>query len=239
MKAMILAAGLGTRLRPLTDTTPKPLISVGGRPLIHYSLLLLKKYDFKDVLINLHHLGEQIEKALGDGHSFGLNITYSWEPELLGTGGGIKKAESFFKGETFLVMNSDILIDVNLKNLNDFHQRKKAVATMVVRPLPEDSTDTPVYIGNDGNILEIGDLPKQHHQKCGYTGVQILNSKMLDYLPEQKASCIIRQAYQPALKDQLPLFAFHYSGYWNDLGTKYRLQQAENEILQTHLTFMQ
>ncbi|MDW7655053.1 MAG: sugar phosphate nucleotidyltransferase, partial [Nitrospiraceae bacterium] len=89
MKAMILAAGLGTRLRPLTDTTPKPLLPVAGTPLIVWNLLLLKRHGFQDVIINLHHLGSMIEQALGDGSRYGLQIVYSYEPVILGTGGGL------------------------------------------------------------------------------------------------------------------------------------------------------
>ena len=97
MKAMILAAGLGTRLRPLTNTIPKPLLPVGGTPLIVWNLLLLKRHGFHQVVINLHHLGPLIEQALGDGSKFGLRIIYSREPVILGTGGGIKQVESLFR----------------------------------------------------------------------------------------------------------------------------------------------
>jgi len=96
---MILAAGLGTRLRPLTNTVPKPLLPVLGNPLIVWNLLLLKRYGFRDVVINLHHLAPMIEQALGNGSQFGLRIIYSHEPMILGTGGGIKQAEPYFSGE--------------------------------------------------------------------------------------------------------------------------------------------
>ncbi|QQR81974.1 MAG: NDP-sugar synthase [Deltaproteobacteria bacterium] len=214
---------------------------VNGRPLIHYSLFLLKKYGFKEVLINLHYLGEMIEHALGDGKDWGLKITYSWEPELLGTGGGIKKAESFFKGEDFLVLNSDILIDVDLKKVIDFHCQNQAAATMVLRPLESTSQDTPVFLNEKNNIVGIKDSPQNSVllKKMGYTGVQILSQKMLDYLPQQIESCIIKQSYQPAITDNLSIFGFEYLGYWNDLGTLKRLHQAELDLKQTHLTFMQ
>src|SRR5262245_7059025 len=109
MKAMILAAGLGTRLRPLTHSTPKALLLVNGRPLIYYSLKLLEKHGIREAVINLHYLGDLIQKELGDGSKFGLRIHYSWEPQILGTGGGIKKASTFLEQESFLVVNSDVL----------------------------------------------------------------------------------------------------------------------------------
>jgi CTP:phosphocholine cytidylyltransferase-like protein len=106
MKAMVLAAGQGTRLRPLTDTQPKALVPVGGRPMIEYSLLLLRYYGIHDIVINLHHHGEQIEERLADGSGLGLQITYSVEPELLDTGGGLLKAKPFLQDDTFIVINS-------------------------------------------------------------------------------------------------------------------------------------
>jgi NDP-sugar pyrophosphorylase family protein len=104
MKAMILAAGLGTRLRPLTNTIPKPLLPIAGTPLIVWNLLLLKRYGFHDVVINLHHLGPMIEQAVGNGSRYGLRIIYSREPTILGTGGGLKQAEPNFSGESVLVL---------------------------------------------------------------------------------------------------------------------------------------
>ena len=125
MKAMILAAGLGTRLRPLTDTTPKPLLPVAGTPLIVWNLLLLKRHGFQDVIINLHHLGSMIEQALGDGSRYGLRIVYSYEPVILGTGGGLKQAEPHFSGEPVLVLNGDTLVEIDLGALWPFIRNDK------------------------------------------------------------------------------------------------------------------
>ena len=156
MQAMILAAGLGTRLRPLTNHTPKALLLVHGEPLIFHSLKLLKKHGFSEVLINLHHLGELLEKELGDGSRLGMRISYSWEEKILGTGGGIKKGADFFKNETVLVLNSDVLIDLDLKDFIRTHKRKKGLATMVVRERERDSSYTPIWIGKGNRLLQIG-----------------------------------------------------------------------------------
>src|ERR1051326_4481452 len=114
MRAMILAAGLGTRLRPLTDTIPKPLLPIADRPLIIWNLLLLRQHGIHEILINLHHLGHLIEKELGDGSQFGMKIVYSHEPRILGTGGGLKQAESWLGQDVFLVLNGDTLLDLNI-----------------------------------------------------------------------------------------------------------------------------
>ena len=121
MKAMILAAGLGTRLRPLTNTMPKPLLPIAGTPLIVWNLLLLKRYGFLDVVINLHYLGPMIEQVVGNGARYGMRITYSREPVILGTGGGIKQAEPYFSGSPVLILNGDTLVEIDLEALCAFH----------------------------------------------------------------------------------------------------------------------
>ena len=131
---MVLAAGQGTRLRQLTDSIPKALVPVAGRPMIEYALLLLRHYGIREVIINLHHFGEQIERHLGDGKKLGLEISYSEEPELLDTGGGLLKAKPFLQNETFIAINTDALIDLNLAALIDFHDKMNAAATLVLRP---------------------------------------------------------------------------------------------------------
>ncbi|HEY6085824.1 MAG TPA: nucleotidyltransferase family protein, partial [Nitrospira sp.] len=137
MKAMILAAGLGTRLRPLTNTMPKPLLPVAGTPLIVWNLLLLKRHGFRDVIVNLHHLGPMIEQAVGNGAKYGLRIWYSQEPVILGTGGGIKQAEPNFSGEPVLILNGDTLVEIDLEALCAFHEQHRAMATLVLRCDPE------------------------------------------------------------------------------------------------------
>src|SRR6476659_10650736 len=133
MKAMILAAGLVTLLRPLTNTIPKPLLPIAGTPLIVWNLLLLNRHGFQDVIINLHHLGPMIEQAVGNGSKYGLRIYYSHEPVILGTGGVIKQAEPHFSGEPVLVLNGDTLVELDLGALRDFHLRRQAAATLVLR----------------------------------------------------------------------------------------------------------
>src|SRR5919106_5457387 len=134
MKAMVLAAGEGIRLRPRTEQLPKALVPVAGRPMIEYPLLLLRYHGIHDIIINLHHLGNKIETYLGNGNQLGLHITYSKEPERLDTGGGLLKAKPFLQDDTFIVINTDVLIDLDLDELLEFHQRKRAAATLVLRP---------------------------------------------------------------------------------------------------------
>jgi NDP-sugar pyrophosphorylase family protein len=137
---MILAAGLGTRLRPLTDRAPKPLLPIAGRPLLHYTLAWIASAGIRQVMINLHHMGEMIRDAIGDGRGFGLEVSYSEEPDILGTGGGLKRVERFFADGPFLVVNADILTTVDPRAVIAAHAARRGLATLVVREDPEVAT---------------------------------------------------------------------------------------------------
>jgi NDP-sugar pyrophosphorylase family protein len=132
-RAMVLAAGLGTRLGPLTEERPKPLLPLLDLLLLHFPLLLLRQAGIREVTVNLHHLGDQIRARMGDGADLGLSVRYSEEkPRLLGTGGGIKRARERLEGGTFVVLNGDTLVDVDLPAVIAEHARSGAVATMLL-----------------------------------------------------------------------------------------------------------
>lgn len=220
MKVMLLAAGLGTRLRPVTDTLPKPLIPINGLPLIFYNLALLKKHGLTDVVINLHHLGDQIKDLLGNGKDFGFHFRYSFEKTILGTGGGILKARPHFKKESFLVMNGDIIADFNLKPMLQSHSEKKSMATLAVISSPLALKAGPVYIDSAQRIRGILEKPDVRAQvePTLFSGIHIVNPLLLE---KQKKgfSCIVRQIYRPAIANHLYLKAYRLKGYWSDLGT--------------------
>src|SRR5512146_2599604 len=131
MKAMILAAGEGTRLRPLTDKLPKPMMPLGNKPLLGYTLALLAQHNIRDVAINLHHCPETVRDYFGDGSAWNVRITYSFEPELLGTAGAVKKLEAFWN-EAFLVVYGDNLTDCDLTRLVAFHRAQGGLATLAL-----------------------------------------------------------------------------------------------------------
>ena len=238
MKAMVLAAGQGTRLRPLTDTQPKALVPVGGRPMIEYCLLLLRHYGIRDIVINLHHHGEEIENRLADGRRLGLQISYSVEPELLDTGGGLLKAKPFLQDGTFIVINTDVLIDLHLDQLLEFHQKQQSAATLVLRPDPDADQYGSMDIDERGRICRFLDttIPVQSPgpmRKLMFTGVQVLEPKVFDYMdigmPAHKFSTT-RQTYPRMLADGQPLYGFCFDGFWQDLGTAERIRQAEHSL---------
>ncbi len=231
MKAMILAAGLGTRLRPLTNTIPKPLLPVGGTPLIIWNLLLLKRYGFHDVVINLHHLGPVIEQALGNGSKFGLRIIYSQEPMILGTGGGVKQAEPYFSGEPVLVLNGDTLFELDLEALCAFHRTRKAAATLVLRDDPDAAGWGLVEVGAGDQIVRITGrglpsvvptIPRM------FAGIHILNTRLLRDVKKGVASSII-DPYVAAIERGDAVLGYDLKGYWSDVGTAERYTQTEQD----------
>lgn len=232
MKAMILAAGLGTRLRPLTNTVPKPLLPVGGKPLIVWNLLLLRESGIQDVIINVHYLGHLIEQAIGDGSHWGMRVTYSYEPRLLGTGGGVKAVEWFFHEEPFLVMNGDTLINLNVPAFVQFHQTHHGVATLVLRDDPQAADWGVVETDTQNRILRIngrgtGDSRGTVMARM-FAGVHILHPSILyDAPPDQPFSII--DAYTGMLARDFLMFGFIHTGYWSDVGTVERYAQAQRE----------
>src|SRR5579862_9782624 len=132
MKALVLAAGIGQRLRPLTEVTPKPMLEVGGRPLIHYPLAMLRRAGISEVAINVHHLGSAIQHGLGDGSQLGLRITYAPEPVLLGTGGPLNGLRDYLGGDPIVNANSDGILDLDLAAMIAGHRKRAALATIAL-----------------------------------------------------------------------------------------------------------
>lgn len=232
MKAMILAAGLGTRLRPLTDHLPKPLLTLEDRPLIEYTLLLLRKYGITDVMINLHHRGNQIRQALGDGSRWGMTIRYSEEPRILGTGGGIRKVAKFLSERPFLVINGDIVVEINLDKVIEFHQRKKAAATLVLREDPEADSWGSIGIDSRQRIRQLRNQPDWTGEplaKRMFAGIHVMDSRVLTRIPPHGFSDIIN-VYIEMLKKGEPLFGHPLKGYWMDIGTPERYDKAQNDL---------
>ena len=240
MKAMIFAAGMGERLRPLTEQLPKALIPVAGRPMIEYPLLLLRHYEIRDVVINLHHLGAQIETYLGDGSSRGLRITYSREDLLLDTGGGLLKAKPYLQDGPFIVINTDVMIDLPLSQLIDFHKQKRGTATLVVRPDPLADQFGSMEIDDDGlmqRFLQVTrpDAPRVLRTNLMFTGVQILEPEIFDYMPPQDGRSkfgTTRDTYPRMVASNDRLFGFRFDGYWQDLGTEARIREAEANLVE-------
>ncbi|HSG06696.1 MAG TPA: NDP-sugar synthase, partial [Nitrospiria bacterium] len=232
MKAMVLAAGLGTRIRSMESGIPKPLIPVGGRLLIEYPLLLLRKHGITDVVINLHYMAEKIEGALGDGSRLGLTIRYSREAEILGTGGGIKKAEDFLGDAPFLVINSDVVAEVDLEDLIRFHKKSNPAATLVLREDPDPEAWGAVGTDSSGRIIKIlgkPETPEKPDQNKMFTGVHILDPRVLKFIPAGRPHHII-DSYIEMIRTGERLMGYSYKGYWMDVGTPERFEKVQADL---------
>ncbi len=225
MKAMILAAGRGERMRPLTDFTPKPLLKVGGKPLIVWHLERLAQAGFKDIVINHAHLGEQIEQALGNGAQWGLSIQYSPEKVALETAGGIANALHLLGSEPFLVVNGDTFTEIDFKvaalqanNYADPSAIKNARAHLVL-------VDNPPQHPNGDFAIEHGMLKHAGEKMLTFSGVGV-------YHPSLFAEVVIGQPAKlaPLLRkaiDNNAATAQYYQGVWHDIGTPERLQALD------------
>lgn len=233
---MILAAGKGTRLRPLTESVPKPLVDVAGRPMIGFPLQLVREAGIHDVVINLHHLGHMIRDRLGDGTACGLRIQYSEEDPILDTGGGIAAARPWLNGDSFALLNADTYMDLRLDDVVAVHRRTGALATMVVRPDPEARRRDAAYVDASGRLWSLlgADAPAAPAGLAGcarmmYAGVMILEPRIFDYLPAGVYS-VTRDVYPRLLAAQEPLYAYVHRGYWRVLDTHEDLAAGRQEI---------
>ena len=221
MDAVILAAGRGTRLQPLTDTLPKPLIEVDGLSLIEIHLHRLALAGFKRVIINLHHLGELIQTALGDGQRYGLQIIYSEEPgEALETAGGLVNALSLIKSDYFAVISADILCDYPLRQLVTAAQNAdQGHLVMVNNPAHHPRGD--FLLDRSGHIALY--TPKDTQNTYTFSGLACFSKALFQHLAPGKRA--LRPVLEAAIADQL-LTGGVYSGIWSDIGTLERLNQA-------------
>jgi len=218
VKAMVLAAGLGLRMRPLTLLRAKPALPVLNRPLLHWTLERLARHRVTDVIINLHHLPETVTAAVGDGRDFGLRVTWSRERTILGTGGGPRAVRDFFGDQPFLLVNGDMLFDFDLSRLLTRHRAAGVPATLALLPNPDPRTYGPVVTGPDGRIRSLAGRPRHARGTVSlFTGVHVLDPALLERLP-QGASDSVRDLYAPLVAEGARLLGVRVRGAWYDLG---------------------
>ena len=231
MKAMILAAGFGTRLRPLTETIPKPMIPVVGVPNIVRVIEHLRAHGIRDMVINLHHLPEPIRSYLGDGSDLQVNIQYTLEEKILGTGGGIKNASHLLGDETVIVVNGDVLFTPDLDAALASHRSNGALSTLVVRRDPDAEKHGPVGLDDRDMIRRLvweGSAqrgPRTHM----FTGVHLIEPELFPLLPDE--GCIVRETYIPLVKKGGPLYGAVDDQFFCDLGTPERFIEANTSLV--------
>ena len=228
MMAVVLCAGLGTRLRPLTDTLPKPLVPVGGQPMVHYPLGLLRASGITDVVLNAHYRADQLRATLGDGRRWGMRLRYSVEPDLLGTGGGLRHLLPLIDGDPFFVLNVDQITDVDLGALLDAHCRHDAIATLAVFH-PEDPLPHRRLEVTEG--LLHGLAPRGAAGPV-FTGVQVLERRLFTRHTPPDPSCVVRDFLLPAVEAHESVATYDHHGLWLDTGDRGSLGRAEARLAQ-------
>lgn len=236
---MILAAGFGTRLGELTQHRPKPMLPICGAPLVRWAVLWLRAQGIREIVINLHHLGEQILAELGDGSALGVDIAYSHEQGMiLGTGGGLRHARHLLddgKGSPIVVVNGKILVDLELGPLLDAHRRRSAEATMVLRPDAEgiwggklaadpSTGKLATFLGK----VAAGATPGP---ELMFTGVHVMQPSFIDRVPAEGEQCIVRTAYRDLFGSERGIDVFRHEGYWWEHSTVERYLKGIANVL--------
>ncbi len=233
-KAMVMAAGLGTRLRPLTDLISKPMAPIVNKPVMEHIIELLVKYSFTDVVCNLHWFPDAIRDHFGDGSRFGLSISYSFEEALLGTAGGVKNVEGFFESNTFIVMSGDALTDIDLAEVMHFHKQKGGLATLVLTEIDEPSQYGVVLLDKDKKITGFQEKPLSGEEKSNLanSGIYIFNKEIFDYIPPKTFYDFGRNVFPDLLEKGVTYYGFKHNHYWNDVGNLEEYQKGNFDALE-------
>ena len=241
---MILAAGLGTRLRPITYAMPKPMVPVLNRPVMEHIARLLARHGFSEAIANLHWFPETIEGHFGDGSAFGLDLSYSREEQLLGTSGGVRKAAEFL-GDSFLVISGDALTDIDLAAMREFHQSHDGIATLATKRV-EDTTQFGVAItGGDGRIQGFQEkpAPAEALSDLANCGIYMFRREIFDFFPGPGEAKLAGPDDPPGFADwatdvfpallegDVPFYSHEIDAYWNDIGNLEELRQGNLDAL--------
>jgi len=233
MQALILAGGKGTRLRPLTVYTPKPVVPICNRPFLLYQIDTLRRAGITDITLSLSYQPFKIEQQLGDGSDFGVKITYTVEPQPMGTAGAYKFAEDLIREPT-VVFNGDIVTDLDLKAVVRQHNERKAAATIVLAPVENPSAYGLVETEEDGRVRRFLEKPNPDEISCNTinAGTYILDPKVLDFVPAGENYSFEYGLFPDLLKRGEKFYAHVPDGaYWIDIGTPARYLQVHHDIL--------
>jgi NDP-sugar pyrophosphorylase family protein len=231
---MILAGGLSTRLYPLTKQVPKPLVPVVGVPNAALLVRYLKAYGFDEIAINVHYLADAIHAALGDGSRFGVRLHYSYEPELLGSAGAVKNIEAFFDDETFVVVGCDELTDLHLDRLIEFHDERKAMATIGLVECDEVDQYGVVVLDDAGKIVGFQEKPAKGTElsRLANTGIYVFSPEIFAHIPAGEFYDFGKQVFPSLQAAKEPFYGFDARGaYWADIGTPSEYRRASYDVV--------
>jgi len=234
MRAIVLSAGYGTRLWPLTEDRTKPAIPILGKPLVGYVAEYLASYGIDEIVVNLHHRPESVRRALGDGGRFGVQLHYVEEPEILGTSGALDNTRAFFEHDTFVVVNGKIITDIDLSAALETHRSMNALATLVLLPNSRRERFSVVETEN-GRVKRFGGMPVDSgadEAPLMFTGIHIMEPRILDYVPRGVFSDSVIDVYPQAMANGEVLAAHVASGKWRELSTLKRYLDISVELLE-------
>lgn len=234
IQVIILAGGLGMRLRPITKEIPKPMIDILGKPFLEYKIEQIKEFGMRNIILCVGYLGEIIEKYFGDGSKFGVNLQYSYEKELLGTAGAVKNAEKLIDSNSFIVMNGDTYSNINLKELFFAHNKHNFPMTMVVTKASNPKEQELVEIEND-LVIKFHQRDTEEHKNyllinknCLINaGTYIFNKNILNIIPPERKISLEKDIF-PKLTDKI--VGFPYEGYFEDLANLQFYKKFENDV---------
>lgn len=231
MKALFLAGGMGTRLRPLTNHLPKPMVPIMGVPLLERNICELKQCGISEIIVSTCYQAQCIEQHFAPDRRNGLKIHCVCEEKPLGTGGAIKNCQKYFD-ETFLVFNSDILSNIDLKALIKFHQQKKADVTIAAIEVEDTSNYGVIEYDPDETIVSFTEKPKPGEEKSHFinAGIYVFEPRVLDLIPEGQNVSVERDTFPLLLKNGFRMSVYRGSGYWIDIGTPQKYMQAHQDI---------
>lgn len=236
MNAVILAGGKGTRLRPLTLNTPKPIVPILDRPFLTSQIELLRRAGITTIVLSLSYQPRRIESLFGDGSRMGVKIHYTVEPEPLGTAGAVKNAEFLLSSRT-IILNGDVLTDIHLPAVLDFHEKTGAQATIVLTPVDNPSAYGLVEVEEDGRVRRFLEKPSYDEITCDTinAGIYVLEPDTLKYIPKGRNYSFERGFFPTLLRERSPFFAYVHRGYWIDIGTPEKYLKAHQDILRGDL----
>jgi mannose-1-phosphate guanylyltransferase len=244
VRAMVLAAGLGTRLRPITYAMPKPMVPVANRPVMEHIVRLLARNGFEQAIANLHWFPETIEGHFGDGGQFGLELSYSREEQLLGTSGGVRNAAGFL-GDSFLVISGDALTDIDLAAMRAFHESHDGVATLATKRVADTTQFGVAITGADGRIQGFQEKPEPAEalSDLANCGIYMFRSQVFDFFPAPGTSKAAgdgdpdgfadwaMDVFPALLENDVPFYSHEIDAYWNDIGNLEELRQGNLDAL--------
>ncbi len=237
MKAVILAGGEGTRLRPLTEKVPKPMIPVAGRPCVEYSIMSLVRGGLTDIVITTGYLSDKLIRSIGTGKDIGARILYSFESEPAGTAGAVKMIEPFLESP-FIVVYGDTLMNIDIRSLYEDHQKSGADVTMAVTEVDDPSEFGVVETDSDGFVRRFQEKPKKEEALSHWinAGIYVLNKEVMTLVPSEGPYDFAKQLFPAMLARGEKIRAHRISGTWLDIGRPADLQKANLAVVETHGT---